>query len=80
MSVISPTSGRTSQGCGNACAESWGSDVKIYKRAYFDEGFRFCSICEISIQIDENRCRCCKQQMRLKPREKRNKNDRRIQM
>ena len=74
------TTGRTTQGCGNNCSLCWGSDVKIYNRSYYDEGFRFCSTCGISIQIDEIRCRCCKQQLRLKPRERRNKSDHRIRM
>ncbi|MBL7015219.1 MAG: hypothetical protein ISR79_02515 [Nitrosopumilus sp.] len=71
------TTGRTCQGCGGGCALSYPTDVKIYNRSYYDDGFRFCSGCRISIQINEIRCRCCKQQFRSKPRDRRNKKDNR---
>ena len=80
MSVISQKRGRTTQGCGGNCQTNYPNGIKFYKRSYYENGFRFCSGCEISVQIDELRCRCCNQVRRSKPKERRNKRDNRLRM
>ena len=61
----------STQGCGNCCEYFYPKGTVIFKNcARYNSGFRYCAHCEISVQLDDLRCRCCRQQMRFKARSK----------